>query len=81
MKERKTWFIGYSSRLLVPAAIEGWLATASFFTGIFFIQAMNNTTADDAPLTFLQICRITIESACLLGGLRFISRGHVDKRY
>jgi len=80
MKGKKIWFIGYSSRLWVPISIEGWLVTASFFTGMLFIGKLN-AASNSTSLHFSQILPILIEFALLLGILYFLTKGHVDKRY
>jgi hypothetical protein len=80
MKQKKTWFIGFTSRLWVPVSFEGWLVTASFFTGIIIIGKMNNVS-NDASLNISQIILILLEFFVLLGFLYFVTKGHVDKRY
>jgi len=80
MKGKKIWFIGYTSRLWIPVSIEGWLVTASFFTGMMFIGKLN-AASNATSLHFSQILPILIEFALLLGILYFLTKGHVDKRY
>lgn len=80
MKQNKTWFVGYTSRLWVPVSFEGWLATAAFFVGIFIIGKINNVPKNTS-LNVSQIMPILFEFIILIIILYFVTKGHVDKRY
>lgn len=80
MKQKKIWFIGFTSRLWVPVSFEGWLVTASFFIGILLIGKINNVS-NEASLNVSQIIPIIFEFIGLLYILYFVTKGHVDKRY
>ena len=80
MKDKKVWFIGFTSRLWLPVTIEGWLVTASLFLGILLIGKINSVPGNTS-LTLFQALPIVIEFICLLAVLHFVTRGHVDKRY
>lgn len=80
MKQKKTWFIGFSSRLWVPVSFEGCLVSASFFIGIIVIGKIDSVSTN-ASLNISQIILIILEFIVLLGVLYFVTKGHVDKRY
>jgi hypothetical protein len=80
MKQKKTWFIGFTSRLWVPVSLEGWIVTASFFTGIILIGKIN-TVSNDVSLSISKIILILLEFIVLLVIFYFLTKGHVDKKY
>lgn len=80
MREKKIWFIGYTSRLWVPVSFEGVLVTVSFFIGIVIIGKINNVP-NGVSLNLSQIILILLEFILLLASLYIVTIGHVDKRY
>ena len=80
MKNKKIWFIGFTSRLWLPISIEGWVISALFFIGILLIGFINNIP-NDTSLPFIKVVLILIEFFSLLVTFYFITKGHVDKRY
>ena len=80
MKDKKVWFIGYTSRFWVPVSIEGWLVTVVSLLSIGIILKSNNVSGN-VPFSFSSHWPMLVEIAVLILVSYFITKGHVDKRY